>query len=184
MKHYFYPILLLLFSTSLKAQICCDDGKIVMLHPSVGYTITAEAKKEFSLFPQARLYAFGRRWLNWRDFQRQDFFRARVALANRFLTDHLKAKAMHGVFGDGDFHVFQKQADVVVRRLPVQKSFDLRFERQQQCELARQLGLVAVGKLLEANLAVLGWAAIAHKSSDKNRIIFGRKSDELPTHRR
>ena len=59
MKHYFYPILLLLFSTSLKAQICCDDGKIVMLHPSVGYTITAEAKKEFSLFPQYSDANFG-----------------------------------------------------------------------------------------------------------------------------
>jgi len=88
---------------------------------------------------------------------------------------------MHGVFGNGDFYVLQKQADVVVRRLPLQKFFDLRFERQQQCEFARQLGQVAVGKLLEANLAVLGWAAIAHKSSDKNRIIFGQKTDGSPT---
>jgi len=56
---------------------------------------------------------------------------------NRLLADHLAAEAMHGVFGNGDFYVLQKQADVVVRRLPFQKFFDLRFERQQQCELAR-----------------------------------------------
>ena len=85
-----------------------------------------------------------------------NFLGAGVALADRFLADHLTAKTMHSVFGNDNFYVFQKQPNVVVRCLPCQKFFNLGFEREQQRELAREFGLVAAGKLLKAALAVLG----------------------------
>ena len=106
------------------------------------------------LFPQSRLDAF-RRWLNRRNFEWRDFLCARVALADRFLADHLTAKAIHGVFGNNDVCILQKQSDVVIGCPPCQKPFDLSFERKQQREFARKFGLVAAGKLLEASLGCL-----------------------------
>lgn len=44
-------LLLLLFPVLVKAQTN-DEGKVIIIHPAVGKTITADNKKQYHLFPQ------------------------------------------------------------------------------------------------------------------------------------
>ncbi len=52
MKHCIYLIVFLVLSFSAKAQKNVDEGKIFLLHPSVGLTITVDDKTKYNLFPQ------------------------------------------------------------------------------------------------------------------------------------
>ena len=74
----------------------------------------------------------------------------------RFFTNHVAAKTIDRIKGHNNVHILQKQPDVVIGSLPCAKLLDLLFVGEHLCQLGRQFGLVAAGKLLESNLAVLG----------------------------
>ena len=72
------------------------------------------------------------------------------------MADYLATKPINRVLGNNDLHIFQQQSDVVVGCPPFEKPFNLRFERQQQRELARKLMAVERVKLRPEKYEGLG----------------------------
>jgi len=84
------------------------------------------------------------------------FGRACFVKAVGFFADHIAAKTIDRIEGDGDVRILQKQPDVVIGRFSRAKLLDFLFEGEHLRQLEWQFGLIAIGKLLESNLGVLG----------------------------
>lgn len=100
------------------------------------------------------------------------FVRAGFVGADWFLAKHVAAKSKDRIKRHDNVHIPQKQPDVVIGRFPLSKLLDLLFVGKHLRQLGRQFWLVAAGKLLEANLGVLEWRFVAHKT-------FRRPSENL-----